>query len=348
MKNLKTKKIHKIIALSVLTLGTLTLENALSTEVYAIESPRNVRAISIRDEYIRVNWDAVKDSYMEAKGELVQYEVYVIEGDKREYVGTTTDTGFVFVNLKKNTSYKFQVIALDHIGSSIPDTNYISNSVMTKNSAGTLDKDGALTQRTKTERVGNSANIIIGTDSINNYNKNLYYTVDLTRDEFVGVKDVVVSIPSKVILNKSQKLIKIINTDYTLSFIPNVFTNEVIRENKDKNSAGVRFRISPTSQNLTLKNLRDKSFDIISKKYLLEANTFVGSTSTQLSSLNGNIHITLDYDSYRAKSRRLKALNLAKYDAFEQAYKIISASEGGASTGTIDELGTYLTIGSRR
>ncbi len=346
MKNLKTKKIISLIVISTITLVTITFGNMMSEETNAaIESPSSIRAISVKNEYIRVNWNAVSTEYMTEKNIPVQYEVYVIEDGTRTYLGTTLDTGFIFKNLKKNTNYEFLVRALDTTGSSDMDTFYKSNMVRLGNEAGNLDKDGALAAHTKAEKKGNTANIIIGNDILSN---KMDYIVDLTREELAGSKDVMVSIPVKVALNQNVNRIKIIANDYTISFTPNAFENSVIKANKDRDDAGIKFKVSQVNQNLILKNTEDRSLDVVSKKYLLEASAFVGSTAQKLYSLNGNMDLIVDYDLYRSNTRRLKTIKLVRYNSFDKTYKTIGNGEGGTALGKINELGTYLTIGSRR
>lgn len=349
MRNSNMKRISSMIAIGAIILSSVTIGSIINEDSYAANIPNIVKAISIKDQYIRINWGTDYDA-----GTDIQYEVYVIEGGRREYVGTTPDKGFVFTNLKANTKYEFLVRTLykykyDSFNNSLtPSDDYISNVVRTGSNAGTIDKDNKLGYRTKAEKLGQTANVVIGSDTLNRDNNKLNYILDLTREELAGSKQVVVSIPTDVILAKSEKLIKIIGSDYTLSFSPNVFENATLKANAQRADAGVKFKLTPMNQNLVLRNAKDKSADVVSKKYLLEAKTLVGSTSEDMDLLNGTMDIILDYDVFRAKARRLKTINLAQYDSFEKSYKQIASGEGGTAIGEISELGTYLTIGARR
>ncbi len=348
MNDLNVKRFKSIIAIGVLTISTLSLVNMINEDAYAIEAPKNIQAISIKDQYIRINWDTIFIENSSSYEENMQYEVYVIEGGKREYVGTTPDKGFVFTNLKGNTEYEFLVRALTHRNATIPDITFISNKVKTGSLAGSVDKDNKLGFRTKSEKLGQTANVIIGSDTLDPRNKKLNYNIDLTREKLSGSKEVVVSIPADVVMTKSEKLIKIIGNDFTLSFNPNVFENDMLKSNSDKSDVGVRFKIAPVNKNLILNNAKDNSSDIVSKKYILEAKTFVGSSSEEMDSLNGTMDLIMDYDLLRTKTRRLKNIYLTHYDSYDKSYEVIDSGENGTAIGKIDNLGTYLTIGTRR
>ena len=345
MRKSNVKKVRSIIVIGAIVLSSLTVGSIINTDAYAaVTIPKHVKAISIKDQYIRINWDTAFEEY----NTNIQYEVYVIEGGRREYVGTTIDTGFVFTNLKGNTDYEFFVRGLDQRDATVPDIVYVSNKVRTGNFAGTIDKDKQLGYRTKAEKSGHTANVIIGSDTLNINNKRLNYNLDLTREELAGSKDVVISIPADVVLTKSEKLIKIIGSDYTLSFSPNVFESATLKSNSQRSDAGVRFKVSPVKKSLILKNAIDKSADVISQKYVLEAQTFVGNMSENMDSVNGTMNLVLDYDLLRTNSRRLKTINLVHYNSFDKVYTRIANGEGGTALGELTELGTYLTIGTRR
>lgn len=312
-----------------------------------ITHPQDVRATLIKNEYIRINWDEVRDKPTQDDGKEVQYEVYLISEGSREFLGSTGTTGFIFKNIKPNTTYKFLVRAIGKYGSSKPLDESISNKVKTGNKVESTDKDGELGEKTKVEKSGDTAKVIIGTDAFVKGNE---YTIDLTRGTLSGSKNVIVSMSAKIVVKEKNKKINIIGNDYNLSFSPNVFENSTLRNNKDKSSAGVKFEISPTEGRFELSNNRGDT--MLASNYLLEAKAFIGASSETLENLNGKMNLILDYDQELARRRRFKEsdINLVKYDVYNRAFKEVfgNRSSYGTSIGDIDELGIYTITGSRR
>ena len=310
-----------------------------------IVNPQNVSATLIKNEYIRINWNEVKDQATEEDGKKVQYEVYLIEGGSREFLGATGTTGFIFKDLEPNTTYKFLVRAVGKYGSSKPLDESISNKVKTGSKVESSDKDGELGENTTVDKSGETAKVVIGEDAFKDGSE---YTIDLTRGVLSGSKDVILSMSAKIVVTGKNRTIKIVGNDYNLSFSPNVFENSTLRDNKDKSSAGVKFEISPTDGRFELTSNRGDT--VLSSNYLLDAKTFVGASSQNLEQLNGKMNLVLDYDQQLADRRRFKTINLVKYDKYDRKFKEVfgNRSSYGTSIGDINELGTYTIIGSRR
>lgn len=314
-------------------------------KVPEISHPQDVRANLINDEYIRINWNKVTDKATEVDGKTVQYEVYAIEGNNRQFIGSTDTTGFVFRDIKPSTTYKFLVRAVGKYGSSKPINESMSNEVTTGRNSGPSDGDGSLGEQTSIDKTGNIANVIIGNDAFSQGNE---FLIDLTRGVLAGSEKVVVSIPAKIVVNGKNKTIKIAGKDYSLKFSPNVFENSKLIANKDNMNAGVKFEVTPTNNNLELN--QDTGLTILSAKYQLDARAFVASSSDNIENLNGKMNFVLDYDQNMADSRRIKTINLVKYDIYDRRFKEVfgNRSSYGTSVGDINELGTYTITGSRR
>ncbi len=302
--------------------------------------PQDIRASLINNQYIRINWNKVT----EPGNKNVQYEVYVVEGNKRELIGSTATTGFVFRDINPNTTYKFLVRAVGKYGSSKPINESMSNEVRTGSAAGPKDEDGKLGKETKAEKSGDTANIVIGEDAFKDGGE---YVIDLTRGTLAGSNKVVMSMAAKIVVDGKDRKIKIVGKDYGLNFSPNVFENSTMVSNKGNANAGVKFEVLPVNTNFDL--AENKGATILASKYYLRGRTYVASSSNEIENLNGNMNFVLDYNANLATTRRLQNINLVKYDAYDRKFKnIVGSSEYGTSMGDINELGTFTTTGSRR
>lgn len=318
----------------------------LKYDIPEISHPQEVRASLIQNQYIRINWREVIDEATEADGKKVQYEIYVIEDGKQEFIGSTTGTGFVYRDIKRNktTDFKFLVRAVGKYGSSKPINESMSNVVTVKAGAGPIDKDGEPGEKTKVEKSGETANIIIGRDAFDGRNE---FTIDLTRGELSGSKEVVIRIPSRVVANEKNKTINIIGRDYNLSFTPNVFESSKILANKENNNSGVSFKVLPVKENLELVNNAGNT--VIATQYLLDGKVFVGASSDNIENLKTNMDLVLDYDSNMAISRRLQNISLVRYDGHNRNWENAYGNMGyGSINAKVNKLGTYTIIGSRR
>lgn len=327
--------------------GAATPEYEIGYVIPEISHPQKVRANLIKDEYIRINWNEVVDKATEADGKKVQYEVYMIDGTNREFLGSTATTGFIFRDIKPNKTYKFLVRAVGKYGSSKPIDESMSNEVKTGSTAGPVDQDGKPGENTTVNKTGDTGNVVIGEDAFTSGSE---YVIDLTRGELAGSKDLVVSMSAKIVVDGKNRNIKVVGSDYNLSFSPNVFENSTLRNNKDKSSAGVKFEVSPSDGRFELSNNRGDT--ILASNYLLEAKAFVGASSESLENLNGKMNLILDYDQDLARRRRFKEsdINLVKYDPYDRTFKEVfgNRSSYGTSIGDIDGLGRYTITGSRR
>ena len=310
-----------------------------------ITGPQKVRASLIQDEYIRINWNTVVDKATEADGKTVQYEVYVVEGNSQQLIGSTGSTGFVFRDLKPNTTYKFLVRAVGKYGSSKPINESMSNEVTTGSKSGPKDEDGKPGEQTTANKSGDTANVVIGDDA---FKAGSEYVIDLTRGPLAGSDKAVVSISAKVVVNEKNNKVKILGKDYSLSFTPNAFENSTITSNKANKNAGVKFEVLPVNTNFELN--QNQGDTILSSKYLLKARVFVGGRSDEVGALNSKMNFILDYDDNIVRTRRLKSINLVKYDVYDRRFKEVfgNSSSYGTSIGDLEELGTYIITGSRR
>ncbi|WP_053954767.1 IPT/TIG domain-containing protein [Inediibacterium massiliense] len=296
-----------------------------------LPTPTGVRAEIVYDQYIKVNWNEVKDAK--------EYEIYVVvDGHKKEFVGSTELTSFVYEDLEPKTRYKFVVTAIGKFGGS--KYSMESNEVKTGSTVGPKDTDGELGEKTKIERQGNLVNIIIGEDD---YDQNL--DIDLTRGNLAGAKDVVISIPSYVAARADAKDINIIGSDFNIKMNPKSFYSEKVRENKNKKDSGIKFMISQ------VKNMSNvSSMTSLSKEYELKASVYVERENTPMNYLPSYVQITMDVDRTKADVRRTKNMYLARYnEETRQWLPIANGNEGSyAITGLSQNLGRFSVIGSRR
>lgn len=299
-----------------------------------IGAPQNVTAEVAYDQYIKVNWKGVNGA--------TEYEIYVSEDDEQfEYIGSTELLNFVYQKIRSRTKYQFMVRAIGKYGSSKPLDVSKSNTVRTGSRVGPEDDDGKLSEDTIMERVGNTANVIVG---YRDFDKDL--TIDLTRGDLAGSDEVVVSIPADIVSKDRDNNIIIIGKDYTIKFRPGVFKNSTMKDNRNRDDAGVRFKVAPYKENIELKN---NGMTVLANRYMLEGHTFVGNSLTTLDYLNGNMEISLDYDEQKSNMRRMKRVFMARYDSHNGRWEEVS--QGFIGVGYmkfIDRLGLYTIIGSRR
>ncbi|WP_129599241.1 IPT/TIG domain-containing protein [Anaerophilus nitritogenes] len=296
-----------------------------------MEIPQEVRADIVYDQYIKVNWKEVKDAR--------EYEIYVVvDGKKRQFVGSTELTSFVYEDLEPKTRYKFVVTAIGKFGGS--KYSMESNQVKTGSSVGPKDRDGELGQKTKIERQGNIINVIIGEDDYNDHTD-----IDLTRGNLAGAKDVVIAIPSYVVARADVKDINIIGQDFNIKMNPKSFYSEKVRENKNKKDSGVKFMISQVQNSSIISGNTS-----LSKEYELKAFVYVGKENSPMNYLPSYIQITLDVDGTKADLRRVKNIYLARFDEETRQWLPIANGNTGsyAITGLSQNLGRFSVIGSRR
>lgn len=297
--------------------------------------PTEVTAELVYDRYIKVNWKAVEDA--------AEYEIHVVINDHEKYlVGNTELTSFIYKDLEEDTKYKFVVTAVGKYGSS--KYSMESNSVRTGSHVGPKDEDGELGEKTSVEKIGNIANIIIGQDDDDKEMK-----IDLTRGALAGVKEVSISMPSRVAANADAKDITVIGQDFMVKLNPNNFYSEQVREHKRERNSGVRFVIKPIEGDTSIGNTKQGQMSL-SKQYLLKASVYVDQNSREMVYLPAYVQVSLDVDRQKADLRRVKYMDLSYYDEDEMEWISIANgnSDSYAITGITDKLGKLAIIGSRR
>ena len=292
--------------------------------------PSGVTAELVYSRYIKVHWQPVTG----ARG----YEVYLVSGSNREFIGTTDLTSFAYHDLKANTGYRFAVRALGNFGTSAPSLN--SNMVTTGSRAGSPDEDGPLGENTKMEKIGDRAFVAIGSKDAA---KEL--AIDMTKGDLAGSKEVVISIPASVIASGNSKNITVTGKDFRVKFNPNVFYSTKVKEHRHKTDAGVRFTIGPTS------TISMAGGEIaLSAQYELKAEVFVGKDSSAMDYLGSSLQVTLDVNSAKTNLQRLKHINLSRYEGQDQVWLSLATGrlDSLAITALSDRLGKFAVIGRRR
>ncbi|SHK25556.1 IPT/TIG domain-containing protein [Tepidibacter formicigenes] len=297
--------------------------------VSQLNTPSKPKAELIYDKYIKITWDKVEGA--------TSYEVYVIVDDSQPYlIGTTELTTFIYRDLEEDTEYKFIVKALGDYGLSKASPK--SNTVETDDDVGYEDKDGEISEKTSMKKSGNTANILIGTDDYDEKQ----ITIDLIKGDLAGSKEVIVSMPAKVVTSYLAKDITIIGSDFYIKFNPTAFNVSKMKENKNKSDAGVKFKVSLNEQT-------DSSS--LSNEYILSASAFVGKDSSEIDYLKSKIEISLDFDVKKAQMRRMKNISLRRYDPYNSEWVYVKQRLDDYSTSinsTVDRLGRYSIIGERR
>ncbi|CAH2215089.1 IPT/TIG domain-containing protein [Tepidibacter aestuarii] len=294
-----------------------------------IDAPTGVNAELIYDKYIKINWNEVKDA--------TSYEIYAVEDDKEMYlVGTTDLTTFIYRDVKPKTDYRFIIKAIGEFGLSKGSSK--SNEVTTKSGSGYDDKDGEINEKTVINRSGDTVNVLIGTDDYDEKET----VIDLTKGEYAGAKEVVISIPARVATSYLAKDIRVILSDMYVKFNPTAFNVSKLYEAKDKDKSGVKFKIGINQKNDSTS---------LSNEYELKADVFIGADNTSIDYLKNNMEISLDFDSAKADLRRMRNISLRRYDEYKSEWTYVKQRMDNYSTSInspVNRLGRYSIIGSRR
>lgn len=294
-----------------------------------IDAPKGVKAELIYDKYIKIDWNEVTDA--------TSYEIYAVEDGKEMYlVGTTDLTTFIYRDVKSKTDYRFIVKAIGEFGLSKGSSK--SNEVTTKSGSGYEDKDGEINEKTAINRSGDTVNVLIGTDDYDEKET----VIDLTKGEYAGAKEVVISIPARVATSYLAKDVKVILSDMYVKFNPTAFNVSKLYESKDKDKSGVKFKIGINQKNDTTS---------LSSEYELKADVFIGEDSTSIDYLKSNMDISLDFDYAKADLRRMRNISLRRYDEYKNEWTYVKQRMDNYSTSInspVNRLGRYSIIGSRR
>ncbi|NMA23533.1 MAG: cell surface receptor IPT/TIG domain-containing protein, partial [Spirochaetales bacterium] len=298
-----------------------------------IAAPSNVVAELVYDRFIKVHWGAVSGA--------TEYEIFVVTDDtKTELIGSTRLTSFAYSDLQPRTRYKFVVKAVGGYGSS--EASWGSNIVRTGSVVGPPDEDGGLAENTSMTKTGNVANIVIGT-------KDRGITpviVDLTEGSLAGSTEVVISMPANTIMKSGNRNVQVMGKDFSLNFKPSAFNVAVVRENSNKTDTGVRFIIAPDKGNTQI-----VSGNGLSTIYNLDATVYVGKENTVMDYLAGPLNLILDYDLQKANLRKLNYAGFSYFspetNSWQSVGSLINTAINSVS-GTINRLGRYAVVGSRR
>lgn len=299
-----------------------------------LEAPENVVAEIIKDEYndcdryIKVHWTAV-----EGAGE---YEIHVVKGKDKEFLGSTKLTAFIYQDIKPNTSYKFILTAVGDFGSSPPSME--SNRVKTGDDAGAPDLDGGLDENTTMVREQQTVYVSIGRRD--NDDSTL---IDLSDDVLAGAEEIVISIPARVIGDSSSKPIYIKGEDFSMLFNPAVFQVAPVISNYNNGDAGVKLRIIPSAGEPWL-----QTGNLLSPVYKIEATCYVGKDTYVLDYLAADYSIIINHDKDKARLRRLQNVKLHRYDELTGQWAPMETEYGVVdSWKQLYRMGTYGILGVR-
>lgn len=281
------------------------------------------------DRAIKVFWNGVTGAS--------EYEIYVVRGSREEFLGSTRLSSYIFNDIEPRTRYRFIVKAVGDFGSSKPSQE--SNWVQTGSSVGPPDEDGKLGEKTEMKRQGSVALVNVGSRD----NSRIPIQVDLTQGDLAGSSQVVVAIPASVAANSSSPDIDIQGRDFKLRFNPRVFNTALVNSNRHRDEAGVRLQMAPLTGTPPA-----SSTNLLSSPYRLEAVFYKGQEQTPLEVLAGSMILELNYDAAKAQLRRLSEAAVYRYDAVYGRYVPVPRLSTGSAGATINNLGTYVVMGSRR
>ncbi|HHW61333.1 MAG TPA: hypothetical protein GX404_05460 [Syntrophomonadaceae bacterium] len=317
--------------------GTSEPYDDLKYGLPGIDAPQGVKADLVRDQYhntdryIKVSWNPVEKAG--------QYDIYVVvEGKTPEYVGSTRLTSFLYKDLEPRTTYKFIVKAVGDFGSSAPSA--MSNEVRTGYRVGAPDEDGSLGEYTQQKKVGNRAEVVIGTRDFDQDR----IIIDLTSGLLAGSREVVITMPAEVVSSYRARDIELVGADFSLRLNPGAFNLGIVQQNRYRSDAGVRFHLAPTAG----KPSGGKT--ALSKVYQLEATAFVGKSATAIDRVSRDIYLALDYDPRGAEMLRIKSPGLYRWDdslydwTTSQNWKV---NYPGAML-PLNRMGSYTIMGTRR
>lgn len=280
------------------------------------------------DRAIKVSWSGVAGAR--------EYEIYVVKGSKEEFIGSTQLTSYIFNDLEPNTRYRFIVKAVGNFGSSKPSQE--SNWVKTGSKVGPPDEDGKLGEKTEIKREGTTAYINIG--SRDKASSTLW--VDLTKGDLVGASQAVVAIPASVAASGGADIV-IQGRDFLIRFNPRVFNTAQVYNSRNRDDAGIRFRIAPVTGTPPA-----SSGNNLSTPYQLEATFYRGSEQSALDKLAQSMTLQLQYDTQKAQLRRITQTAVYRYDSLYANYVPVSAETAGTPSAAVSQMGIYTVMGVRR
>lgn len=290
-----------------------------------VDAPSDIEAEIIYDRYISVKWSPVEG----AKG----YDVYAIEGGREYLVHSTSNTSFIYQDVKSNTTYRFKIKALGAVSSSKASRE--SDRVATGKNAGYVDSDSGLGEKTQMSIAGSAACITMGEEDADRP-----LNIDLTSGRLSGAESAVISMSSQVIRDSGAADISVIGRDFTLTFNPNAFDVSGI---DSSSGSGVRLEIAKAKVPFGSQDAA------VSAEYTIKAWAYSKSGQRQLYYLAEPARLELDLDMAKLSMRRYSGAVLSRYDDTQGSWNRV---DGGASNldsvwGSISSLGSYRATGKR-
>lgn len=298
-----------------------------------LEAPLGVTAELIHDKYnntdtgIKVTWNGVTGA--------TEYELYVVEDGQMKFIGSTKLKAYIHEDLEPRTSYKFIVKAVGNFGSSKPSAE--SNTVRTSRNVGLPDYDGGLIENTRQEKKGNTAQVVLGARE-NRSN----IVIDLTRGDLAGAKELVLSIPAYVISNNRYMNIEVRGSDWALKLNPAVFNIAKVQQSQNRDDAGVRFRVAPSSN-------ASSSANGVSQAYEIKADFYEGMYNTPIEYLATNMSLILDYDIMKVNMRKFRNVAISRFDSYSNTWQPLKKETylSGSTSTIINRMGDYVVMGGR-
>lgn len=287
-----------------------------------IETPTQVAALLGFDGSIKLTWTGAINSE--------EYEIFASENaGPWQFLASTRETFYVWHNPKPNTTYKFMVRNKAKRGTSDPIKVSESNIIHTGSDAGYKDKDGKLLDKTAMKKSGINGSVLIGNDFSSDG-----LTLDLTKGDLSGVKNLTLRIPSKII-REGLGDVKIKANDYSLTFNPKIFRNDELMAADESDQDGVVFNVAPYKKT----DLSKYTINKMSEPLSVSAEMTIGKQKTKVAELAEPFNLKMDYSELSKNTKRYKWVLLAKYDDKKKMF----LKEEDFKT-----LGVYMLIGGRK
>jgi len=305
--------------------GGATAVYRISYGLPNVDAPSDVSADLIYDRYISIKWSAVEG----AKG----YDVYAIEGGREYLVYSTSNTSYIYQDVKASTAYKFKIKAQGAVSASKYSRE--SNRVTTGKNAGYVDADSGLGEKTSMSISGTLASVTVGEDDADDTLR-----IDLTSGRLSGATTAVISMSSQVVRDSGAADITVIGRDFTLTFNPNAFDASGL---DSSGGSGVRLEIAKAA---VPSGSQDAA---VSSEYTLKAYAYSRSGQKQLDYMSESAMLELSFDPTKLGMRRYSKAELSYYDESQRVWK---SAEGGTAyqnpaSARISRLGSYRVTGSR-
>ncbi|MZQ74586.1 MAG: hypothetical protein GT589_00310, partial [Peptoclostridium sp.] len=305
--------------------GGATLVYSITYGLPSVDAPSDVSAELIYDRYISIKWSAVEG----AKG----YDIYAIEGGREYLVYSTSNTSYIYQDVKAETSYRFKIKAQGAVSASKYSRE--SNRVTTGKNAGYVDADSGLGEKTAMSISGAQASVTVGEDDAGDTLR-----IDLTSGRLSGATSAVISMSSQIVRDSGAADITVIGRDFTLRFNPNAFDASGL---DSSGGSGVRLEIAKAA---VPSGSQDAA---VSTEYTLKAYAYSRNGQKQLDYMAESAMLELSFDPTKLGMRRYSKAELSYYDESQRVWK---SAEGGtayqnSASARISRLGSYRVTGSR-